>query len=188
MTELNIIMENGENFPMIIPYPSHLVTKKELLRRLNLKNEWSYNILCRYKHDIFYIDTNPNPNDPDYDYDNQKSIPNFSTIVMFKKSTEPILKYHKNSKIIEQIKKNEEKTPNIPHILVWLDYNMFYKPNEPVCLFFIYKENGIWIDQKKTSSLDELKNIIENNLNQNIFCVTKVAYQRFNELIKLYSF
>ena len=181
MTELKIIMSNGEIFPMIIPYPSYLVTAKELIRRIGLDTEWSYNIVCRYKDDMICID----PNEENL---NNKYIPNNSVIRIFKKSTEPVLKYHNNSRIIEKIKKNEENMLNVSHILVWLDYNIFYKASEPVCLFFIYKENGVWKDEKKTSTLDELKNIIENNLNQNIFCVTKVAYQRFIELIKLYSY
>ena len=181
MSTYNILVNDGTCFIMVIPY--HKVTGSEILRRLSLKRDWNYVISCKPKKSpIIFI----YPNDSNLSTNNFETIvPTNSTIRLFKRPVEPIINC--NNYYIEQIKNKFKLLPNVNYMLVWFNYNLFYKPEEPYNLIFIYKNNNCWFEEMKTSYSSEIKDVITNKLYDGLFIITDQALERFNELFDMYG-
>lgn len=181
MSQYTVLLHDYTTFILLVPFQQ--VTGKELLRRLSLKNEWKYILSCKSKNSsIIFI----HPNEPNDIINNKNSlIPSNSTIRLFKKATEPIINY--NLDVVEKIKRKYVYLKDVNYILIWINYNLFYKPSEPYYLTFIYKKDNLWFEDFKTSTADDFNDVISNNLNLNIFDIPEYVLDRYDELYSMYG-
>ncbi len=179
MSSFNIILNGTEIFLLVVPYKN--VDANEILRRLNLKEEWNY--LIYYKSPDSKLTTTLDPNYPD---DLKEVVPNNSTIKLLKKATNPLIYNPNIQTLINKIKNATNYLEKHNHILVWINYN-FDNQSEPLHLIFMYKENYNWFEEFKTSSIEDLEEIIKKKLNDGIFLITQKAYLRFEELVRAYK-
>lgn len=179
MSSFNIILNGTEIFLLVVPYKN--VDANEILRRLNLKEEWNY--LIYYKSPDSKLTTTLDPNYPD---DLKEVVPNNSTIKLLKKATNQLIYNPNIQTLINKIKNATNYLEKHIHILVWINYN-FDNQSEPLHLIFMYKENYNWFEEFKTSSIEDLEEIIEKKLNDGIFLITQKAYLRFEELVRAYK-
>lgn len=182
MTELKIVMYNGDIFPMITPI---FLTGKDLVRRVRQRADWSYIFVCSCKNDIFFT---VDPNDLDEETNHMDTfIPNGSTVKIMKKIVDPILHYYNIENIISSIKRENEKEEYVNHILIWLDYNIFYNKSEPMYLYLIYKSEGEWKEDTKTGTMIDMVDIFVNKIYQGVFHICDYVRDRFEELYYTYG-
>jgi hypothetical protein len=169
MIEISVTLADGMCFPMFVFIP----TGGEIMRRLSLRREWSYGMSGSHPETMspFMISYNT-------------IVPNGTRIKLFKRSVEPILQYWRTDEFCDRLKNHFDNVENTRPVLIWINYNIFYKAKEPLCLFFFYKEKGKWLMMIKTThSFDEL----EEAMSGEVFDVLGGVWDRFFELKEYYS-
>jgi hypothetical protein len=169
MIEISVTLDDGMYFPMFVFIP----TGSEVMRRLSLKCEWSYAMSGTHPSypgifSIFY-DT---------------ILQNGTRIKLFKQSVEPVIDYKRLDDHMLRIRDHYIKCNNTKPILMWMNYDIFYNPSQPLCLFFLEKKMGKWSAMIKTSpSFDQ----VEEAMLDTVFYTLGCVWDRFFELKEYYS-
>lgn len=174
---MNICIQFNEDKPFchITVIPGIKLTYKDLIQRLHLKWLWRYVIIAiipNQKENILI------------DEDNDNIIPSSSLkITLYKTHIQPFFFYNKIYYLMDDMDKKTSALENVNHIVVWLNYNV--ANSEPIVLYMIYKENGKWKSEQKTStSFEEVEDAI---LSELYFSIFKEAKERFYELKEEYN-
>lgn len=178
---MNICVHFNEDKPflhlIIIPGITS-ITHRNLIHRLHLKWIWRYVIIAslpNQKENILV------------DEENDDAIifsPSFK-ITLYKTSIQPVFFYNKIYYLMDDMDKKTSTLENVDHIVVWLNYNINNMSTEPIVLYMIYKENGHWkSDQKTSASFKEVEDAI---LSQQYFTIFNEAKERFYELKEEFS-
>ena len=170
MIELCVTLETGVYYPMFVFVP----TGNEVLRRLSLKREWNYIMVGKHKDqkDPFVINGNT-------------VIKNGTSIRLYKKSIEPICTFERLTDIVDRLKMYYRYNHTTKHFLVWMNYNLFYNPAEPIYLIFIVKTDGNWEESVKTT--DSFKELEEAMISGDVFDTLSIVNDRFQELYEYYT-
>lgn len=175
MTEIVIKFSKDLYFTHVMIVPKQL-TYGEVISRLKLKYIWRYLFMCKERNGKVKIIN-----------ENSKPIVNHSTITIYKPSISPIFSYKKVSQIVEYIKKDNENVDDTKYIVIWFNYDCNNHSNnnlEPILIYFIYKENQIW--NEITLSAIDFKEV-DRSIEENVFLMTKMAKERYEELKEEYS-
>ncbi len=170
MIVVSVTLENGMYFPMFVFVP----TGSEIMRRLSLPRDWSY----------VMSGTHPNQISP-FLINGDTVVENGTQIKLYKRSIEPILCYERLNDFDNRLRLRFQNEKDTRPILVWINYNIFYNPKEPLCLFFSYKKDGEWSMMLKTT--DSFEEVRESMLYGNVFDVLNCVWDRYHELKEYYT-